>query len=760
MTKGSKAMASRRKWTSSRLTVFVCAGFLTSLAISLGGARSATAAPCPNQAIRAAQTSETLPDGSVDLPECMGLEMVTPPKKYNQTTTQPEFSADGNRVLFASVGALAESPRQTFVVDRYIASRGGSGWMTQPTAIPPNFYEGSAGKGYPCAYSTDLSHWTLIASTAPQASAGITTAFRGGLGGLFSPLSPTVAPLSGHSFANPVVSIIFESLCEGASADSSRFFFSVNRLAEGPQGISYLPGDPVPLSRAGFANVYEAYLNSEGAPTLTLLQRDKDGMLYGGNCGAQIGFSGDHRGSVSPDASRIFFTTRPGQPAPEAADPELPECSAANPLRIMERLETPAGPVISQLVSNECTRVSPPCSSADGDDEFQGASQEGTKVYFTTTRQLANTDRDETKDLYLYDASRPLGERLTQVSAGDGTDPSPGEGAEVLRLAAFSGDGSHAYFVARGVLTTAANGFGDNPEAGEPNLYLYERDAEYPAGRTVFIATLASSDSPVWQPGPGNGEAIAVPLLGADPVDQAVGGDGHVLVFQSDAPLAPGDSDGGHRDVYRYDSTTGELTRVSAAPPGGSDNGALDATARFSGGGGEVGPQSLYWDRSTSEDGETIVFQSEEALAPGAAEGGESSYIWHEGALGVVPTALEPTVNTSGREVAFQTDRRLLPQDGDGARDIYVARSGGGFPVPEPLRPCEGEACQAPFVPAPAQLRNATEAARSSDNVKRVRCRKGRARRHGRCVKPRKSHRHKSHRRHKHRMHQHQGGNK
>jgi hypothetical protein len=664
----------------------------------------ASAATCPNEAIRTEQ-------GTTALPNCMALEMVSPVNKYNQYASLASSSPNGQRIRYISLAALADTPKQAYIFDRYIATRTDSGWVTESTATSPQITTGSNNQAYPCSYSTDLSRWVLWGSTGTQETLGITTPFADGLGAPFTAIGPTMVPLTGSDkFA------ITSSRCEGASADASRFLFGFDQfgLIENRIGFSYLPGDPVPIrgTTEPFGNVYEAYLE-DGVPSVRLLQRDKDGVNYGGSCGARVGGSDfANRGSVSPDASRIYFSARPGQAEGVACD------VVANKLRIFERSETPAGPVITELIGSECTRVSPPCSGADGDDDFQGASQEGDKVYFTTARQLADTDLDETADLYLHESTAPPGERLTQVSAGEASSPTPGQGAEVLGLTDFSGDGSHAYFVAKGVLSETANQAGALPQAGQPNLYLYQRDGAYPGGRTAFIGTLDPADqNTLWISAPGQNSALAVPSLGEDLFDHSVGGDGHILLFGSKAPLLPTDTDGGFRDEYRYDAESAELQRISAAAPGGADSGPFEASeSSFSG--TEVGPQALFLNRSISEDGETIVFRTEEGLDPADTNGAESAYIWHQGTLTALPSATSPNVSASGNQVTFETPAKLLPQDGDGATDVYAARVNGGFPAPVVVAPCEGEACQGTPSPQPGALTSPSESPSGNGNVK------------------------------------------
>jgi len=391
----------------------------------------------------------------------------------------------------------------------------------------------------------------------------------------------------------------------------------------------------------------------------------------------------------------------------------------ANPIRILTREEVAGGIEISEAIATECARISPPCSPADGDDYFEGASSDGSKIYFTTTRQLADSDTDtgsqcssasgaEGCDLYLYDAAKPVGNRLTQVSTGEATasHPVPGSGAGVLKsIPAVSGDGSHVYFVAAGSLTTEPNAAGALPVAGQPNLYVYEPADD----RTAFIGTLVPADG-------------GVSYLGLDSSTGGVStalprkGDGHILVIQSNAPLTNDDGDGIHTDIFRYDSDGGNLLRVSKAAPGGTDNGAFDAFA-----------SALRW---ASEDGTSIVFTSTEPLAPADIDGEENPFLWRldngneelthlpgTGVPGANRGTIQPAVSLDGSEVAFVSSRALLPADGDTAADVYVARVGGGFLSPAAAPVCLGEACLSPPLPAPAQPAPGSSTISSSGNV-------------------------------------------
>ena len=409
---------------------------------------------------------------------------------------------------------------------------------------------------------------------------------------------------------------------------------------------------------------------------------------------------------------------------------------ALQPKRIFKRTQTALGPEIAELIPGDAV--------AAGDDLYQAASKDGETVYFVSPRKLAASDLDPSSepcspevgksvgcDLYLYDGTKPVGEQVTQVSVGGAGDPDLGKGADVLpSIVALSGDGSHAYFIAQGILTSEPNPEGDTAVAGEPNLYLFERSATHPVGRTAFIGTLDEGDQgTLWGAKESFiGMASATPINGG-----SAGGDGHILTFASMAPLTADDSDGNHRDLYRYDAGGESLERISIAGPGGSDNGSFDISVNSN----RVAPGANFAEegRWVSEDAEAIAFSTAEPLLLGDDDGEPNPYIWIKGELARIAAAVEepPTLSTDGTEFGFATRKALLPQDSDTASDAYVARQGGGFPnPPEPLPPCEGEACQGPPAPRPDSLAPESEGT-SAGNVKP--CKKGFVRKGTKCVK-------------------------
>jgi hypothetical protein len=397
---------------------------------------------------------------------------------------------------------------------------------------------------------------------------------------------------------------------------------------------------------------------------------------------------------------------------------------------------------------------------------FEGASSDGLASVFISAQQLTDSAvEDETAgdnkkactetvgsgcNLYLFDLGAPVGERLVDVSAAAGGGVVVG-GPRVQGVVGFSGDGSHVYFVARGVLTgTAVNAEGVGAVDGGDNLYLYERDAAFPSGRVVFVATLPQSDFEEWaEPGhPAN-----------------VSSDGRFLVFTSRG-LLTGDvtrSDGAVQ-VFRYDAVSGGLLRVSVGEDGFDDdgNGGAGNASIVPGYKGFERGAPAQGDPSMSDDGSRVFFMSPVALTSKALasvvigtqvniEGGEhvetayaeNVYEWEREGVGSCPAGQAagcvflisdgrdtsgappercyPNISAvclagtdaSGGDVFFTTSDSLVQVDTDTEMDVYDARvcePERGNPcvtgAPSVLPPCLGEACHgvppaAPSVPEP-----------------------------------------------------------
>jgi hypothetical protein len=321
---------------------------------------------------------------------------------------------------------------------------------------------------------------------------------------------------------------------------------------------------------------------------------------------------------------------------------------------------------------SECTRtasdVAGACNGPSSPD-YAGSAADGSRVYLITNQQLINADHDESSDLYACDipsgAPAPVGSAnpcatLTQVSGG-------ATGAQVENVVAVSNDGSRVYFVAHGVLADNLGIDDHGAVAGGHNLYLWQRDATYPTGHTSFIAGLDTNDLDRAQMSP----------------------DGRYLTFVTASALVTAgqaiDTDSA-RDVYRYDSDTNAVVRVSTSISGGDGN---DST--FGADVGGTGQRSAWM----TSDGSSIAFDTAESLSPSDTDGVKDVYVWHDGHVSLISSGGGNLlwISPSGRDIFFSTDVALVAADGDIISDLYDARAGGGFDVTQ-MAPCSGTDCQ------------------------------------------------------------------
>jgi len=500
--------------------------------------------------------------------------------------------------------------------------------------------------------------------------------------------------------------------------------------------------------------MYEYTGTGNTAPTLVGVSGGAGSTSLISQCGTFLGspaFEGSAYNAVSESGQTVFFTAL-------GADDQT--CTGAQPPvdELFARVGGSQTVAISEPSSDDCSA----CSTATPMDAiFEGASADGSKVFFATTQPLLPGDTDSTTDLYEYDFDAPAGHRIIQVSAGGAGDQTPGAGAEVEGVSRISEDGSHVYFVADGVLTTDPNSEGHQAQAGASNLYLYERDAQYPAGRTAFIAELCSGaassgtiadsqcpsslNSDPWNYGANhNDQGLWSHGYNGGDFDRPVQAtpDGRFLVFTSYGDLTSDDTSSA-RQVFLYDAQSAKLTRISIGQNGYNDNGntnlgnASIVTPDYGKGG-----QFSYFNRggalarTMSDDGSYVFFESPVGLTPQALDrvaidsSGDLAanvYEYHDGQVGLISDGRDTSLaaglsgnlqesgvvldgtDASGADVFFTTVDQLVRQDTDTQFDSYDARIGGGFPAPNPPAACVGDACQGapsaqPAVPIAASV--------------------------------------------------------
>ena len=223
--------------------------------------------------------------------------------------------------------------------------------------------------------------------------------------------------------------------------------------------------------------------------------------------------------------------------------------------------------------------------------------------------------------------------------------------------------------------------------------------------------------------------------------DFQVTADGDFAAFGTSLPISGFDNQG-HHEIYRYDTQSGNLDCVSCTP----------TNAR------PVGDASLAaHGLSVSSDGR-VFFTSTEPLVLRDTDSKKDAYEWENGEVQLLSAGTSQfdsgllSISGDGRDAFFFTRDVLAPEDDNGfLMKLYDAREEGGFfAVPSPPPCAASDECHGPGTreaPAP----DIHSIAGTTGNHKKTTlkpCKKGFARKHGRCKKRhRRPHRHPNQRR-------------
>jgi sugar lactone lactonase YvrE len=663
------------------------------------------------------------------LPDNRAYEMVTPPQKNGALVQNgaampnPALSSDGSRLIYYSLqclpGAGSCNANRLKNGEPYLAARAPSGWDTTSLAPPAGQFDVNT----VFAANADTGRTLFSVPTPPT---GQDDWYAGDAAGSLRDLGPASLPAGGPLGVGP-----FGIYAQAATADLSHLVWG--------SSSPFWPFD----STTGNPSLYEYTGSGNSQPLLVGVSGGQGSTDLISTCGTLLGNESvfPNPGPMSADGSTVFFTAGACDSG-SGANAGTPVPANALYARIDGTLPGARTVAISQRSPTDCGVPSGCLGSPPGDANFEAGSTDGSRVFFTSTQQLtdeAGEDSGESAgacsqttgpngcNLYLYDFANPAGHELIDASAGD----TSGGGPRVQGILGVSDDGSHAYFVAKGVLTSAPNSRGESATDGAFNLYLYERDPQFPGGHIAFVAALsaenfgfAASDSGQWL-GPGR-KANVTP-------------DGRFLVFTSTAQLTPDDSSTGDaQQVFRYDASTGQLERISVGNNGFNDNGnagvgaAEIVPARNTSLLGLLGPSRP--DPTMSHDGAYVFFMSPIALTPHALDDvpigtdpitgktayAQNVYAWHDGHVSLISDGRDvaslstnmcanPGVSSvcligadaSGANVFFTSADKLVPQDSDTQLDIYDARVGGGIPFTPPPEPCLGDNCKPPPTGSP-----------------------------------------------------------
>jgi hypothetical protein len=614
------------------------------------------AAGCPNEAQRTAS-------GSTQLPDCRAYEMVTPPYKEGSAVFIRTIAADGSIVGGESSGIFAgsESGRGGEVGglgSEYSFTRTESGWQTVALG-PSNIVFPASGK-LDAGEELDRSLWRLRTTSQPEGEGDL---YVREADGSFVRVGPLQPPGEVARFGE-------EFRYSGASGDLSHVLISkepemglwpAGATAEGPSlyeysGLAQTEPRLVGVSNEGrLANNGEAHLISA--------------------CGTVLGSARDRDNAISADGATVFFTALACEGSPSVGELEA-RIAQSHTVDVSEPVLPPG---------EQCTG---PCAAAEHREGiFQGASADGTKVFFTTEQPLLDSDGDTGNDLYEAEVEASGVRRLIQASAGGAGDLTPGTDAGVLGVARISEDGSHVYFVATGVLTDTANGEGEQADPGADNLYV----SEGATGRTAFVARLSPADERLWQLRDNGRPVESTP-------------DGRRLIFVSAADLTGA---GGGPQLYEYDADTGALLDASLGQTSATSAPQIlspDYEVRDS-------PSARASTLSLSDDGSYVFFTSTDSLVSRATPGITNVYEYHAGALSLISDGQDTTPSTRllgtdshGTSVFFTSVDPLVPTDVDSQQDVYDARIEGGFPASVEAPPgCTEDTCQGPLSASPPQ---------------------------------------------------------
>lgn len=683
--------------------------WLSAIGIAVGltllWAAGASASECANSVLREESHSGRLPD-------CRAYELVSPVAKNGWPVNVN--SANGSHVIMASLGAFAGSA-QGGLENVYDAERTPLGWSTSPLVEP----EGLANPQEEplLAGSMDLSKglFDYIQANPHERNLYINSLPQGApveIGPVFS--SEAVAKNPANTFAAPTTR-------PSASSDLTTVIFAMEGPTVDHLGVDYLwPYDETientgPLYRKqGFYSLYE-YRGTGNKTKPALVGVDSNEHMIG-QCGVSLGFpsNGEFTGrfaddlynAISSDGSRVFFTvsgatqgekhnscTGEGVGTGPPADELFGRIYKAGNTTATEKYETVN---ISEPSKDDCVACD---LSTPADAIFQGASTNGSKVFFLSTQRLLPGAGGV--NLYEYDFNGEAGAREMLVAP------------DVQGVARVSADGSHVYFVAQSGLTADPNPGGDLAPEGADNLYVFDTTAE----RMAFIGALCSgagvsgtivdgkcpaslNSLPPSSPGSLN-DLADWQQEDERPVETSA--DGHIAIFTSSADLTPGDTSG-VAQLFEYNAEAKTLVRISEEQGRSGEYPVTIVTHRYT-----VSQDPAPVLSSISADGSYVVFQSGAVLVPSAAPGAANVYEYHEGGLALISDGQDTAlgggllgIDESDEDIFFASADRLVSQDGDTQRDVYDARINGGFPSAVGSSTCDGDACQGGLVPAPA----------------------------------------------------------
>ncbi len=593
---------------------------------------------CPNSQVR-------LETGSSYLPDCRAYELVSPGDAGGILLLwdAPTASSASNPPRFAFAGIFGTIPGKGLPPnvqgDLYVAERTSSGWSTSFVGIPSNIAleqggppnETNGGPGKPTGVLTDssLSDF-MVWNTGSQ---GYTPPV------LFGSMAPYILDPHGNVLERLPSNLDQVPGGEGfegtvkPSADFSHVFFS-------SLGPAFVEGAPTAAPGSAYDDnrlTGEVELISTapgGGPLLQDPAGPKETTEY-------IRFP-----AVSADGSRVLMST-----------------AAANGRHLYMR------------VDGQTVDVSLGQDDQNHGVEFNGMTEDGSEVLFSSNEQLTEDDHDTSKDIFAWHEETGTVTRISTGSegAGDGDDcpakwtsqcdatvvPLTQRGGPIgldpITDNFLSARNGEIYFYSPEQLDGARGQF------GQRNLYTFHD------GQVQFIATL--------------GEEVAQSLsrIQVSPTNDH-------SAFVTTSRLTSYDNHG-FAEMYAYDVDQRKLICVSCLPSGAAPSSDVVGSAN-----------GLFM----SDDGRTF-FTTKDSLVDADINGLRDTYEYTEGRPQLISSGLA-TIDTGllgyftsglvgvshdGVDVYIASYETLVSQDHNGQfLRFYDARINGGFPFRAPSLPC------------------------------------------------------------------------
>ncbi|HEV2857838.1 MAG TPA: fibronectin type III domain-containing protein [Solirubrobacterales bacterium] len=650
--------------------------------------------PCPNALARQQTGARTLPD-------CRAFELVSAPDTggYDVESSvvpgqqpYPGFPDATDKVLYSTHAGAIPGPWNPTNKgpDPYLATRSESGWVTSYLGLPADLNP-EAG-----SFASQLGEASTRLDSLAFAGADLCSpCFDNGL--------ETGIPV--RRADGSLVQGMAGSLDSGVPADAR------------PEGrvAKYFSDDGNHLV---FASKYAFEPGANEGGDLTVYERDLQAgsteIVSTDDSGATLTGAGISELDIDEDGSRVVVGKR------IATDAEGNEY---------------VHPYLHLAGTAASVDLAPGTTSGV---LYAGMTRDGARLFLTTVDQLLPGDTDASADLYeaAVDAGGNLQLSLVTPDNSDACDPVENEdrahwnsvGGADCGVVAISGGGGVS--AASGTVWFLSPEQLDGSEGAldQPNLYRAD-----PGEAPVFVATL-EPDAPVVL------DSVAAAATRRT-ADFQTTPDGGFAAFASDEDLG-GFETFGFADVFRYDAAADAIGCASCDRSGSDDHSYLADSF--------MAPNGL----SLLADGR-VFFTTKTPLVLNDPNQRTDVYSWSgdkpqliSGGTGPFDSALL-SVSADGTDAFFFTHDTLAPEEDHVGplMKIYDARVNGGFfKLPAEVPCAASDECHGPSSPTPPAPNIKSSGPTTRGNV--LTCRKGKVKRHGKCVRKKKRH-HKKKKHHK-----------